>query len=245
MIPSKIIRGLAALGQSQESYGSLLIPIILGKLPADIRRSLAREHCHLEWTIDQLRHALLKEIKILEAGLNIEKHESEYTTPHNPTAAFYAGAKDGIARGKRNQNDKIPHCVYSNGQHSPLRCDVLTDPEKRLAIVKQANLCFNCLGHHKVSQCKSKYRCKTCTRKHHSSLCNPQKPPNNNTHEQTPETPKGQPIHATLTPATPTSRSILNNQETGTTACLLKTAISTVSLANQRAVANILFDEGA
>ncbi len=54
------IRGLAALGQSQESYGSLLIPIILGKLPADIRRSLAREHCHLEWTIDQLRHALLK-----------------------------------------------------------------------------------------------------------------------------------------------------------------------------------------
>ncbi len=46
------IRGLAALGQSQESYGSLLIPIILGKLPANIRRSLAREHCHLEWTID-------------------------------------------------------------------------------------------------------------------------------------------------------------------------------------------------
>ena len=67
------IRGLAALGQLQESYGSLLIPIILGKLPADIRRSLAREHCHLEWTIDQLRHALLKEIKILEAGLNIDR----------------------------------------------------------------------------------------------------------------------------------------------------------------------------
>ncbi len=76
-------------------------------------------------------------------------------------------------------------------------------------------------------------------------MCNPQKPPNNDTREQTPETPKGQPIHATLTPATPTSRSILNNQETGTTACLLKTAISTVPLANQRTVANILFDEGA
>ncbi len=120
---------------------------------------------------------------------------------------------------------------------------MLTDPEKQLAIVKQANLCFNCLGHHKVSQCKSKYRCKTCTRKHHTSLCNPQKPPNNDTREQTPETPNGQPIHATLTPATPTS--ILNNQRTGLTACLLKTAISTVSLANQRVVANILFDEGA
>ncbi|CAB4008142.1 Hypothetical predicted protein, partial [Paramuricea clavata] len=43
-------------------------------------------------------------------------------------------------------------------------------------------------------------------------------------------------VHTTLIPAAPTS--IVNTQGNETTICLLKTAISTVSLANQRAVAN-------
>ena len=37
------IRGLSALGKSEESFASLLIPIILGKLPVDLQRNLARE----------------------------------------------------------------------------------------------------------------------------------------------------------------------------------------------------------
>ena len=48
------IRGLACLGKSQESYGDLLIPIVLGKLPTEFRKNLAREHGTLDWTIDQL-----------------------------------------------------------------------------------------------------------------------------------------------------------------------------------------------
>ena len=65
------IRGLSSLGKSQESYGALLIPIILGKLPMEIRHNLAREHSNPEWTIDELRGAILKEIQILEQGLFI------------------------------------------------------------------------------------------------------------------------------------------------------------------------------
>ena len=41
------IRGLSALGQSRDSYGTLLVPIILGKLPVETRRSLARTTQHL------------------------------------------------------------------------------------------------------------------------------------------------------------------------------------------------------
>ena len=47
------IRGLAALGKYQESYGALLIPIILGRLLMDLRRNLARERSNSEWTIDE------------------------------------------------------------------------------------------------------------------------------------------------------------------------------------------------
>jgi len=36
------IRSLASLGKSQESYGALLVTIILGKMPAKIKQNLAR-----------------------------------------------------------------------------------------------------------------------------------------------------------------------------------------------------------
>jgi hypothetical protein len=38
------IQGLESLGQSQDTYGSLLIPIIFGQLPAEMRKRLTREH---------------------------------------------------------------------------------------------------------------------------------------------------------------------------------------------------------
>lgn len=38
------IRGLESLGRSHESYGGLLIPTILGKLPYELRKTLAHEY---------------------------------------------------------------------------------------------------------------------------------------------------------------------------------------------------------
>ena len=79
------VRGLASLGKSQESYGDLLVPIIIGKLPNNLRRNLAREHDNLEWTFTQLRNAISKEIKILEAG----KYDSENRmTPEDHQASI-------------------------------------------------------------------------------------------------------------------------------------------------------------
>jgi hypothetical protein len=49
------IRGLESLGQSQDTYGSLLIPIIFGKLPGEMRKSLTREHGSNNWDIRSLR----------------------------------------------------------------------------------------------------------------------------------------------------------------------------------------------
>ena len=40
------VRGLASLGKSQETYGDLLVPIIIGKHPNNLKRNLARTHQH-------------------------------------------------------------------------------------------------------------------------------------------------------------------------------------------------------
>ena len=59
------IRGLTALEQSENSYGALLVPIILGKLPSEIRRNLACAHTDPEWTITDLQTGILTEFRVL------------------------------------------------------------------------------------------------------------------------------------------------------------------------------------
>ena len=85
------MRGLAALGQSTESYGAPLVPMILGKLPAEVRKNLAREHSNLEWTLDQLRDSIVKEIQVIEAGAFVPPPQPE--DHYRSTASFHTGAQ--------------------------------------------------------------------------------------------------------------------------------------------------------
>lgn len=45
------IRGLESLGKSQDTYGDLLVPVILSKLPDEVNRNLARGRQGKEWSI--------------------------------------------------------------------------------------------------------------------------------------------------------------------------------------------------
>jgi len=56
------------LGKSPESLETLLVPIMLGKLPEETKKNMARTQDSSEWTVEQLQAALLKEIRIFEAG---------------------------------------------------------------------------------------------------------------------------------------------------------------------------------
>ena len=62
------IRCLQSLGQSPEELGTLLVPIILGKLQAETKRNIARMHENSQWTIKQLQVSLLREVQIFETG---------------------------------------------------------------------------------------------------------------------------------------------------------------------------------
>ena len=68
-----------------------------------------------------------------------------------------------------NRTKTSPPCVYYKKPHSSKGCPTVADCQKRL--VNQENLCFNCLGHHKVCKCRSRIQCMNCNRKHHTSLC--------------------------------------------------------------------------
>ena len=160
------------------NYSDLLTPIIFGKPPKEIQKSLARRHNNTEWTLDELRASIMKEIQILETEVHSTRYHDKPThsdVPPITTGSFYTDTRRHSQQspntGHMSQFKGPKTCFYRKQQHSPCSCDVISTLQDCLAIVKKNNLCFNCLAHHKFSQCNSKYKCKVHKQKHHTSPC--------------------------------------------------------------------------
>ena len=123
-------RGLSSLGKSEQTYGDLLVSIILGKLPKDIKQNLARNSTRAEWKFSQLMSAILREIEILETGSS-----SSYRSPF--TAAFMVNSKP--PQSNKTQVNKPQSCVFCKGPHTANQCTT-TDHQQRLDIVQYSGL---------------------------------------------------------------------------------------------------------
>lgn len=62
-------RGLDSLGKTPDSYGDILVCILMDKLPSDVRKSVARRHDKDEFSLEELQKALKAELRVMEAGL--------------------------------------------------------------------------------------------------------------------------------------------------------------------------------
>ena len=133
------IRGLAALGKPEESYGALLIPIVLGKLPIETQRNLAREHGSLEWTLNDLKQGILKEIRVLESGLSINPTTrlSFDQTPMMTTASLHTGASANNSSKSHNSSAKRPCIFCKTIAHPPTKCDKIVDQQKCIDFIKE------------------------------------------------------------------------------------------------------------
>ena len=85
------------------------------------------------------------------------------TTPKKVHQEAYSSTVEHSA------NCQMKEC---SGSHSISQCDrykQLGTREKK-AVVRKLKLCMNCLGRHSVADCPSKFSCRTCNRRHHTSL---------------------------------------------------------------------------
>ena len=87
------IRGLSSLGKSPESYGDLFTPIVFGKLPKGVQKSLARDHSNSEWTLGELRSSIMKEIRILETKIHTSGHHDQPDALLMTTASFFMNTR--------------------------------------------------------------------------------------------------------------------------------------------------------
>ena len=58
----------------------------------EIHRNTARENSNLDWTVNTLREAILKELRILEAGLHVSSSLEAQNSPRI-TASFFTGTE--------------------------------------------------------------------------------------------------------------------------------------------------------
>ena len=69
------IRGLESLGVNRDQYGSFLIPIIMSKLPYEVRLQIARVSVREVWEVEELMDVIKGEVEAREISDNIKVTE--------------------------------------------------------------------------------------------------------------------------------------------------------------------------
>ena len=119
-------RGLATLGIRSEQYNSILIPIVMSKLPSEIRLRIARETKDDVWKLDDLLSIIKNEVEAREASEGVKVSHGKLPThqlkfhghTHNTASSLYAS------------NGKVQH-VYCNGEHYSASCERVHGLKKR------------------------------------------------------------------------------------------------------------------
>ena len=152
------VRGLRALGVSSESYGELLMSILLNNLPPEIRPIISRELLGVAWNLDNMMEVTETELSARQRAI-ASSPKSMGPGPSLPTAAAF-------------MTPTHPSCVYRGQAHPSNHCSVASSAETRKQSLRRSGRCFVCLQRNHVSRnCPSSLRCKHCHGKHHDSIC--------------------------------------------------------------------------
>ena len=126
------IRSLVTAGIPQENYGPLLIPIVLEKLPDDIKLELSRKSGTERWKTDEFLEILEEGIVARESCSFMKNQDhSEYRNHHFTIDSFFTGSR-------------VLKCSFCKQNHFSDKCTVVTDLDKRKGIVWKNCLCFKC-----------------------------------------------------------------------------------------------------
>ncbi|PFX11353.1 hypothetical protein AWC38_SpisGene24962, partial [Stylophora pistillata] len=117
------IRGLESLGVSSHQYGSLLIPVIMSKLPHEMRIQVARNTARVVWEMSDLLEVIRQEVEAREiregvrTNVSLEKlHPNHHKTP----TANALLSQDGTRFSSTGNQIKY---VYCGGLHYSASCE--------------------------------------------------------------------------------------------------------------------------
>ena len=156
------MRSLASLKVKEETYGNLLCPVLINKIPSDMQLIVSRKVPEAKWELKTLMSAIKEEI-IARERLGPSKTPRRPESKPPPTATTLVTKETPI---------NPPACCYCNQQHRPMNCTVVTQVDERKQLLQRAGRCFSCLRKgHLGRNCRITSRCQTCHGKHHTSIC--------------------------------------------------------------------------
>ncbi|XP_062556706.1 uncharacterized protein LOC134221530 [Armigeres subalbatus] len=151
-------------------WGAMLTHLMVSKLD-DSKQKRWEEHVsyEIEPSFVVLVEFLKRQTRVLDAVLVDQK--VPLTQAQNPSI----GLKSRPSKISVNSatERKPSNCVSCGEQHFISQCSSFTQlpVDQRLHLTNSKRLCSNCLGrNHLARDCPSKYRCRTCSKKHHTLL---------------------------------------------------------------------------
>jgi hypothetical protein len=184
----KHIRCLVALGLPEDTFGRVFTPIMLSKLPQNVRVELHRQKSGSTWTLAELRKLLCSEIAARDmskrtfgssgnAQSGVNEHFQQGSGAKQSKGQTWSGrqhsASNFVASGKFKKvtPGQKRHCRFCGGQHYSDTCRSYSTLQARRERINGA--CFCCLGNdHVIAECKLRKACFFCKKdNHHSSLC--------------------------------------------------------------------------
>ena len=153
------VRSLKSLGVELASYGGLLAPVLIMKIPQELQLALNRND---DWNLDSLMSSLEEELQAREktatlAAPSIEKPSKDPAT----SMSLFTGSN----------NNRLT-CSYCQQDHTSNSCSVVTQPYARKQILQKVGRCFVCLRRGHISrECNSHKKCSKCSGRHHVSIC--------------------------------------------------------------------------
>ena len=120
-----IIRGLQSLSVDQSTFGSLLIPILSGKLPEDVKLQVTRFISSEIWNLKELLELLSKEVEAREkCAFSVQR------VPGGNKPVLDRGGSDSTA-GSFVAKLQVKGCVFCNGNHTSHKCSMIQTPKER------------------------------------------------------------------------------------------------------------------
>ena len=161
------IRGLESLGVNAEHYGSLLIPVLMQRIPKNIALQIARQSSKDVWHMTEILEIIRSEVEAREMSENVITKEAKVgyfqkpKPPPSTMSAFYAKGEE-----------KGQWCLFCKGNHRASNCDNVREPKERKEKLRQSGRCYICLSQqHVAKNCNRRQRCKNCGYFHHVLIC--------------------------------------------------------------------------
>ena len=245
-------RALAALGRTSDQYGELLLPILMNKIPKEIRLDICSKVEQKSWALPQVISQLKEELA--------NRERCEYVavpTRGGPRDERYGNKMPGTGAtlfSNVKQGNPSVCCYCSLPNHGPAQCNIVTSIQKRKEILRRSGRCYVCTRKNHISKnCTSRSRCPKCQGRHHLSVCDQSTKPSvkrEDSHRREPisDPPKQEEVEAVELPKESETKSSVSMCVSSENSVLLQTAKASAyrpDIPHRRMTVRLILDGGS